>query len=129
MIFKTFKKNLTRVQCPCIIVFAIVQDRERLCETVRDRIYNRRFYTIAIRPIRFIRSPYDQCGSSTNYTWSSAIFILSQLKVRKCEKSSHQNESILSLLAIRVNCTYNRTNRGLIRVTLGPFECIPESRV
>ena len=30
---------------------------------------------------------------------------------------------------IRVNRTYNRTNRGLIRVTLGPFECIRESRV
>ena len=40
MIFKTFKR-LTRVQCPCIIVLAIVQDCERSCETVRDRIYNR----------------------------------------------------------------------------------------
>ena len=50
MIFKTFKK-LTRVPCPCIIVYAIVQgserpyetvqDRERPCEAVRDRIYNR----------------------------------------------------------------------------------------
>ena len=40
MIFKTFKK-LARVPCPCMIVLAIVQDRERPCETVRDRIYNR----------------------------------------------------------------------------------------
>ena len=40
MIFKTFKK-LTRVPCPCMIVIVIVQDRERPCETVRDRIYNR----------------------------------------------------------------------------------------
>ena len=29
----------------------------------------------------------------------------------------------LMRFAIRVNGTYNRTNRGLIRVTLGPFEC------
>ena len=27
----------TRVPCPCIIVLSIVQDRERPCETVRDR--------------------------------------------------------------------------------------------
>ena len=53
MIFKTFKK-LTWVPCPCLIVSAIVQDRERpcetyetvqdrerQCETVRDFIYNR----------------------------------------------------------------------------------------
>ena len=64
MIFKTFK-NLTRVQCPCIIVLAIVQDREteRLCETY-ETIYTtlhevkstselNRFYTITKRPIRF----------------------------------------------------------------------------
>ena len=38
--FKTFKK-LTRVPCPCIIVLAIVQDRKRPRETVRNRIYNR----------------------------------------------------------------------------------------
>ena len=37
MIFKTLKKKLTRVPCPCIIVLAIAQDRERKCETVRDR--------------------------------------------------------------------------------------------
>ena len=37
MIFKTFKK-LTWVQCPCIILLAIVQDCERPCETVRDRV-------------------------------------------------------------------------------------------
>ena len=36
MIFDTFK-NLTRVPCLCIIVLAIVQDRERPCETVQDR--------------------------------------------------------------------------------------------
>jgi hypothetical protein len=39
MIFKTFKK-LAQVPCPCMIVLAIVQDRERPCDTVRDRIYN-----------------------------------------------------------------------------------------
>ena len=33
MVFKTFK-NLTRV--PFLIVLAIVQDRERPCETVQD---------------------------------------------------------------------------------------------
>ena len=33
----------------------------------------------------------------------------------------------LRRFAIRVNRTYNRTNRGLIRVTLGPIECIRES--
>ena len=33
MIFKTFKK-LKRVPCPCILVLAIEQDRERPCETV-----------------------------------------------------------------------------------------------
>ena len=37
MIFKTFKK-LTRVPCPCITVLGIVQDRERQCETVQDRV-------------------------------------------------------------------------------------------
>ena len=37
MIFKTFKKT-DRVPCPCIIVLAIVQDRERPYETVRDRV-------------------------------------------------------------------------------------------
>ena len=37
MIFKTFKK-LTRVPCPCIILLEIVQDRERPCETERDRV-------------------------------------------------------------------------------------------
>ena len=37
MIFKTFKK-LTRVPCQCIIVLAIVQDRERPCKTVRDSV-------------------------------------------------------------------------------------------
>ena len=30
---------------------------------------------------------------------------------------------------IRVNRTYNRINRGLIRLALGPFECIRVSRV
>ena len=39
-----------------------------------------------------------------------------------------QNTQLIQL-TIRVNLTYNRTNRGLIRVTLGPFECIHESRV
>ena len=39
-----------------------------------------------------------------------------------------QNTRLIRL-AIRVNHTFNRTNRGLIRVTLGPFECIRESRV
>ena len=39
-----------------------------------------------------------------------------------------QNTRLIRL-AIRVNCTYNRTNCGLIRVTLGPFECIRDSRV
>ena len=36
MIFKAFK-NLTRVPCVCIIVFAIVQDCERKHETLLDR--------------------------------------------------------------------------------------------
>ena len=44
MIFKTFEK-LTRVSCPCIIVLAIVQDRERPCETVQDR--ERPYHTTA----------------------------------------------------------------------------------
>ena len=35
----------------------------------------------------------------------------------------------LKQLAIHVNRTYNITNRGLIQVTLGPFECILESCV
>ena len=39
-----------------------------------------------------------------------------------------QNARLIRL-AIRVNHTYNRTNRGLILVTLGPFQCICESRV
>ena len=59
MIFKTFK-NLTRVPCPCIVVLAIVQDRERPYETeyttaheVHSSSELNRFYTIAIRPIRF----------------------------------------------------------------------------
>ena len=59
MIFKTFKK-LTWVPCPCTIVLAIVQDRERPIETVyttAHEVHSRseldRFYTIAIRPIRF----------------------------------------------------------------------------
>jgi hypothetical protein len=32
-------------------------------------------------------------------------------------------------MTTRVNRTYNRSNRGLIRLTLGPFDCIRESRV
>ena len=47
MIFKTFKK-LTRVPCPYIIVLAIVQDRERPCETVQDRA--RSYDTVYIQP-------------------------------------------------------------------------------
>ena len=46
--------------CPCIIVLAIVQDRERPYETVYTTAHEvhssselNRFYTIAIRPIRF----------------------------------------------------------------------------
>ena len=39
-----------------------------------------------------------------------------------------QNTRLIRL-AIRVNSTYDRTNHALIRVTLGPFECIHESRV
>ena len=59
MLFKTLK-NLTRMPCPCIIVLAIVQDRERPYETVYTTAHEvdstselNRFYTIAIRPIRF----------------------------------------------------------------------------
>jgi len=46
--------------------------------------------------------------------------------------NSDQNyrQRILKMVAPRIaNRTYNRTNRDLIRVTLGPFECILESRV
>ena len=32
------------------------------------------------------------------------------------------------MLSTPVNRTYNRTNRGLIRITLGHFKCIRESR-
>ena len=60
MIFKIFKK-LTWVPCQCIIVLAIVQDRERLCEnvlyTTAHEVHNtselNRFYTVAARPIQF----------------------------------------------------------------------------
>ena len=59
MIFKTFKQ-LTRVPCPCIIVLAIVLNRERPYETVYTTAHEvhstselNRFYTIAIRSIRF----------------------------------------------------------------------------
>jgi len=38
MLFKTLKE-LARMSCPCMIVQAIVQDRERPCETVWGRIY------------------------------------------------------------------------------------------
>jgi len=39
-------------------------------------------------------------------------------------------QSILKMVPPRIaNRTYNQTNRDLIRVTLGPFECIRESRV
>ena len=63
MIFKTLKK-LTWVPCPCIIVLAIIQDRERPYETVYTTTHEvhytselNRFYTIAIQPIRFHTIP------------------------------------------------------------------------
>ena len=58
-IFKTFKK-MTRVPCQCIIVLVIVQDRVRRYKTVYTTAHEvhstselNRFYSIAIRPIRF----------------------------------------------------------------------------
>ena len=60
-----------------------------------------------------------------------------KLKVHNENTTSDQIKALLSLtqntrlirLAIRVNRTNNRTNRGLIPVTFRPFECIRESRV
>ena len=44
--------------------------------------------------------------------------------MKQTAKACLTQNTRLIRLAIRVNRTYNRTNRGLIRITLGPFECI-----
>jgi len=46
----------------------------------------------------------------------------------QCKAYLTQNTQ-LSRLSARVNCTYSPTYRGVILVTLGQFECFRESRV
>ena len=56
-----------------------------------------------------------------NLGWEP-VSVLLDLLTKACLT---QNTRLI-LLAIRVNRIYNQTNSGLIRVTLGPFECIRE---
>ena len=73
----------------------------------------------------------DSLGvSSIQRVYISKISYVIKLKNNRiASKACLTQTTRLIRLAIRVNRTYNRTNRGLIRVTLRQFECIRESRV
>jgi hypothetical protein len=57
------------------------------------------------------------------------VYLKFELRYTKKSKACLTQNTRLIWLATRVNRTYNRTNHGLIRLTLGPFVCIRESRV
>ena len=68
-------------------------------------------------------------NEKTEQTTNKLVITHQTVLIKFKTKAFVTQNTRLIRLAIRVNRTYNRTNRGLIRVTLGPFQCIRESRV
>ena len=126
MVFKTFK-NLIRVPCPCIIVLAFVQDRERPYETIytaADEVHStselNRFYTIAIRPIRFhtlairpIRFKYEL------YMVICDFYTFSVESSKICEAKPSERVNFIS------KHTRMRDNSSITRTKVGGTVCKP----
>ena len=77
-------------------------------------------YTFRVKPILNV---------ATVFISTSILNVKYVTDEKRMLKACLTQNTRLIRLAIRVNRTFNRTNRGLIQVTLGPFEYIRESRV
>jgi len=79
----------------------------------------------SIKPrLLFSRAGYASRGLSL----SSVYYNIDHIMIMTLSKAYLTQDTRLTRLSTFVNRTYNKTNRGLIRVTLGPFECIRECR-
>jgi len=86
-------------------------------------VWHHSLASIEPRPL-ISRAGYASWGLSL----SSVYYNMEHIMIMTLSKAYLTKDTRLTRLSTCVNRTYNRTNRGLIGVTLGPFECIRECR-
>ena len=97
--FLKLLKKLTRVPCPWIIVLAIVQDCERPCETVRDRV--RSYETVWDRIYNRTWSPLHEAKPSKRINFISK-------HARMCDNSSITRTKVGGAVCKPCKCAVNR---------------------